>query len=200
VPEAQPAEWRDAFRLLFETSVTAVAILDERRRLVDMNPAGLRLLCRTAAPIAGEPAAEAIAHAERGRSEADWRKLLREGRLNGTRTLIRGDGREVEVSFAAVVETVAGGRRAIYTLTPAAPKPVEAENETETSAPALTAREAQVVRLIAGGLDTAEIAATLHVSPNTVRSHVRNAMSKLGARTRAQLVAQVLGGEEARTS
>ncbi len=59
----------------------------------------------------------------------------------------------------------------------------------------LTAREAQVVRLIAGGLDTSEIAGTLHVSPNTVRSHVRNAMSKLSARTRAQLVAEVLGGD-----
>jgi DNA-binding CsgD family transcriptional regulator len=100
--------------------------------------------------------------------------------------------------FAAVVESVDGGRRAIYTLTPAGAKPVEGEPELEMYSASLTAREAQVVRLIAGGLDTSEIATTLHVSPNTVRSHVRNAMSKLSARTRAQLVAQVLGGEEAR--
>jgi PAS domain S-box-containing protein len=192
VPAAEPAGWQAAFRLLFETSVTPVAILDERRRLVDMNPAGLRLLCQTAAPATGEPAAEAIALPERERSEADWHQLLRDGRLNGTRTLIRGDGGEVEVVFAAVVESIAGGRRAIYTLTPAGPEPVQAEAELQMSAASLTTREAQVVRLIAGGLDTSEIAVTLHVSPNTVRSHVRNAMSKLGARTRAQLVAQVL--------
>ena len=188
----QLAEWKGAFRLLFEKSTTPVAILDERRRLVDMNPAGLSLLCQTAAPVAGEPAEQAITPLERERSEADWRQLLREGRVSGTRTLVRSDGSEVEVAFAAVVESVAAGRRAIYTLTPTPP-----EAELEMCSASLTAREAQVVRLIAGGLDTSEIAATLLVSPNTVRSHVRNAMSKLGARTRAQLVAQVLAGEEA---
>jgi PAS domain S-box-containing protein len=197
VPAAEPAGWQAAFRLLFETSVTPVAILDERRRLVDMNPAGLKLLCQTAAPAAGEHAGDVIAAPERARSEADWRQLLRDGRLTGTRTLIRADGVEVAVVFAAVVESVAGGRRAIYTLTPAGAKAVEGETELEMRSASLTTREGQVVRLIAGGLDTSEIAATLHVSPNTVRSHVRNAMSKLSARTRAQLVAEVLGGEVA---
>jgi DNA-binding CsgD family transcriptional regulator len=33
----------------------------------------------------------------------------------------------------------------------------------------------------------------LHISPDTVRTHVRNAMTKMGARSRAQLVAKVLG-------
>ncbi len=198
VPAARPAAWQAAFRLLFETGVTPVAILDERRRLVDINSAALRLLCQTAVPAAGELAEEAVAPPERERSQADWRQLLRDGSLSGTRTLIRADGGEVEVVFAAVVESVDGGRRAIYTLTPAGAKPVEGEPELEMYSASLTTREAQVVRLIAGGLDTSEIATTLHVSPNTVRSHVRNAMSKLSARTRAQLVAQVLGGEEAR--
>jgi len=198
VPASKPAEWHAAFRLLFDTSTTPVAILDERRRLLDMNPAGLRLLCQTAAAPTGEPAAEAIAPPERERSEADWHQLLRDGRLSGTRTLIRADGAQVAVMFAAVVESVAGGRRAIYALTPAGAKPVGLGGQDGHGADALTAREAQVVQLIAGGLDTSEIAASLLVSPNTVRSHVRNAMSKLGARTRAQLVARVLGGEDGR--
>jgi PAS domain S-box-containing protein len=197
-PASEPAGWQAAFRLLFDTSVTPVAILDGSRRLLDMNPAGLRLLCLTATPLAGERAEGAIARPERERSEADWRQLLRQGSLSGTRTLIRADGAELKVMFAAVVESVAGARRAIYTFAPADGEPVEAEAEAGLCSDALTAREAQVVQLIAGGLDTSEIAATLLVSPNTVRSHVRNAMSKLGARTRAQLVAQVLGGEEAR--
>ncbi len=53
----------------------------------------------------------------------------------------------------------------------------------------LTHREREVVTLIALGHETAEIGRELHISPETVRTHVRNAMSKLGARTRAQLVA-----------
>ena len=38
-----------------------------------------------------------------------------------------------------------------------------------------------------------EIAAELHISHDTVRTHVRNAMEKTGARSRAHLVAKVLG-------
>src|SRR5437660_7013479 len=105
-PVALPAGWQSAFQLLFETNVTPVAILDERRRLLDLNPAGLRLLCQTAAPLPGRHAEEAVAAPERERSEADWRQLLRDGRLNGTRTLIRAGGGEVRVVFAAVVEMV----------------------------------------------------------------------------------------------
>jgi DNA-binding CsgD family transcriptional regulator len=54
-----------------------------------------------------------------------------------------------------------------------------------------------VVTLIALGHDTSQIADGLLVSPETVRTHVRNAMSKLGARTRAQLVAIALSTGEA---
>jgi DNA-binding NarL/FixJ family response regulator len=60
----------------------------------------------------------------------------------------------------------------------------------------LTERESEVVTLIAMGLDTGDIAAELHISPETVRTHVRNAMGKLGVHTRAQLVATVLCGEQ----
>jgi DNA-binding NarL/FixJ family response regulator len=48
------------------------------------------------------------------------------------------------------------------------------------------------VTLIAMGRETSQIAQELHVSPETVRTHVRNAMAKLGAHTRAQLVATAL--------
>jgi len=191
-PAAGPAEWHAAFRLLFETSATPAAILDEQRRLLDLNDAAQRMLGQCADDPAGEQVQEAVAAAERERSEADWRQLLREGQMSGTRTLVRADASEVPVVFAAVVESVAGGRRAVYTLTPSVEAPVL---DGELCVASLTNREAQVVRLIAEGLDTSDIAAALHVSPNTVRSHVRNAMSKRSARTRAQLVAQVLGGE-----
>jgi DNA-binding CsgD family transcriptional regulator len=56
----------------------------------------------------------------------------------------------------------------------------------------LTPREREVVRLVALGHNTAAIAARLYVSPHTVRSHVRNAMSKTDTQTRAQLVAVTL--------
>ena len=52
----------------------------------------------------------------------------------------------------------------------------------------LTAREREVVALVAEGLSNEEIAARWYVSQATVRTHVSRAMTKLAARDRAQLV------------
>jgi DNA-binding NarL/FixJ family response regulator len=52
----------------------------------------------------------------------------------------------------------------------------------------LTEREREVMALVATGLSNAEIAQSLTISPATAKTHVSRAMTKLGARDRAQLV------------
>ena len=52
----------------------------------------------------------------------------------------------------------------------------------------LTDRERQVVALVADGMSNTEIARQLTLSPLTVKTHVNHAMTKFGARDRAQLV------------
>ena len=51
-----------------------------------------------------------------------------------------------------------------------------------------TEREREVLILVAAGLSNDEIAEHLVVSPATAKTHVNRAMTKLGARDRAQLV------------
>ena len=61
-----------------------------------------------------------------------------------------------------------------------------AEHATDDS---LTSRETDVLRLIAGGNANKEIAARLSLTEETVKSHVRNIMAKLGANDRTHAVA-----------
>jgi DNA-binding CsgD family transcriptional regulator len=53
----------------------------------------------------------------------------------------------------------------------------------------LTGRELEVLQLIADGLDNKEMAARLHVSENTVKTHVRHLCRKLRAHGRSHAVA-----------
>jgi DNA-binding NarL/FixJ family response regulator len=53
---------------------------------------------------------------------------------------------------------------------------------------ALTEREREVVGLVGRGMSNEQIATQLVLSPSTVKTHVNRAMSKVGARDRAQLV------------
>ena len=50
----------------------------------------------------------------------------------------------------------------------------------------LSARELEVLRLVAGGRDNAEIAAELFISPSTAKSHVSHILEKLSSQNRLQ--------------
>jgi DNA-binding NarL/FixJ family response regulator len=56
----------------------------------------------------------------------------------------------------------------------------------------LTVREREVLGRLAEGLSVEEIAADLVLSTETIRTHVRNAMGKLGTRTRAHAIVVAL--------
>jgi DNA-binding NarL/FixJ family response regulator len=98
------------------------------------------------------------------------------------------------VEIAAALRTAAAGqstfdatvsRKLVAALTrtaqPIPPGPVG-------SLDGLTGREIEVLRLMAEGLNNAEIATRLFIGQTTVKTHINNAFAKIGARNRAEAV------------
>jgi two-component system NarL family response regulator len=63
-----------------------------------------------------------------------------------------------------------------------------AEEKQQFPAPALTARELEVLKLVAKGMSNREIADELYISENTVKNHVRNILEKLHLHSRMEAV------------
>ncbi len=95
--------------------------------------------------------------------------------------------------FLALLSGVAKGEAAISPLL--ATKIIEEfsrqmkEAVTPPSVSELTEREMDVLKLVTDGAINKEIAATLYVTENTVKYHLRNIMEKLHLRNRAQVAA-----------
>jgi DNA-binding NarL/FixJ family response regulator len=73
-------------------------------------------------------------------------------------------------------------------VTQFAHRPAAAPADGGTRLAALTAREREVVRLVASGLSNEDIARELVISPLTAKTHITRAIAKLGVRDRVQLV------------
>jgi DNA-binding NarL/FixJ family response regulator len=81
-------------------------------------------------------------------------------------------------------------RRLLERLSEPEPQPAEGPGEPPDG---LTARETEVLLLIAEGLTNQEIARALHVSTATVKTHINNLFAKTGLKDRAQAVRYAYG-------
>jgi DNA-binding NarL/FixJ family response regulator len=82
---------------------------------------------------------------------------------------------------AAISATVAG-----FAVT--VPRPPSGPEESIPGSEHLTAREVEVLRLMARGHRNKQLAAALNISEHTAKFHVSSVMAKLGARTRTEAV------------
>jgi DNA-binding NarL/FixJ family response regulator len=109
--------------------------------------------------------------------------------LQAVRVVAGGEALLAPAVTRAVIEAfvTTSPRRAAAAGPPTPGSPVAAGGTTPP-VDLLTEREREVVRLVACGLSNDEIAQKLVVSPLTAKTHVSRALTKLGARDRAQLV------------
>jgi len=191
---ASATGWPALFRDAFKRSLNPMALTDANRVLIDVNPAFLKLLERCRDDLIGRPLWELVEHGPLASPE-QWRQALSRDEFTGTANLLRAGGETVAVQFAGYPETVTGRKLVLFVALAASrwggqfrrPLP-SGDRRTQ-----LSDRELEVIRLIAHGASGPEIADELGISHNTVRTHAANAMDRLGARSRAHLVAKVLG-------
>jgi PAS domain S-box-containing protein len=185
--------WTALFWAAFKRSRTAMVLLDDHRRHVEVNGAYIALLGYPRDALIGRPIYEFVPEGPLI-SDRAWRAELHKRHFTGLVELLCHDGRGVRVEFAAHPERVTGERLVLFVAMRTARGVRRLSNhDTGASVTAgLTSRECQVTELIALGLSGTEIADELHISHATVRTHVLNSMKKVGARSRAQLVAKVM--------
>ena len=191
---APPDGWSTLFNAAFKSSQNAMVLVDGRRRIVDANTAYLRLLGSSRAAVIGKPIYEFVVGGP-VISPEEWAKALGVGHFTGETDLVCADGRQVSVQWGAESEIATGRRLILFVALSTARwgrrfrRPISPEPEPGT----LSERERQIVALVASGRTGPEIADELSIAHDTVRTHVRNAMVKVGARSRAHLVAKALG-------
>jgi DNA-binding CsgD family transcriptional regulator len=77
---------------------------------------------------------------------------------------------------------------------------IAAQNRSKSGWESLTHAELRVVNAIREGATNREAAAQLHLSPNTVKAHVRNAFAKLGINSRSELSEPIDDADQVRAA
>ena len=186
--------WSALFTTAFKQSKNPMALVDDDRRHVDVNPAYLRLLGQPRERVVGAHLWDFVAGGPQ-LTDAQWAAALAAHRVHGEAEMICADGSHIGVQWAGATEVATGQRLVLFVALSTSRwgasfrRSVSIDHEPRK----LSQRELEIVRLIARGESGPEIAAELHIAHDTVRTHVRNAMKKVGARSRAHLVAKVLG-------
>jgi PAS domain S-box-containing protein len=186
--------WAALFRSAFVESRNAMVLVDDRRCVIDGNGAYLRLIGRPRDEVIGRPVHRFLAGGP-VLSDREFASLLAARRVTGEAELIGADGVRTGVQWAASTELITGRRLVLIVVlgTSRSGPWFRREPAADSVRGALTPREREVVGLIASGGTAREIAGELQIAHDTVRAHARNASAKLGARSRAHLVAVALG-------
>ena len=187
-------EWGRLFKAAFTQSRNPMALLDEHRCHVEVNGAYVSLLGYRKRELLGHPVYEFIVGGPQ-MTEQEWRTQMDQGSFSRQSEMRCSDGHTVSVQWSATTERVTGRRFVLFVALSTSRWGAHPRRQRSgpLSALPLTGRELEVVRLIALGSTGPEIADELQIANDTVRAHARNAMLKSGARSRAHLVAKVLG-------
>src|SRR5690242_15028608 len=100
-------DWSTLFWAAFRDSRNAMALVDEQRRIVDVNGAYLRLSGYEREELIGSPLYRFIEGGPRF-TPREWATVLGRKRFSGDATMVRADGERTIVQWGATTEDVTG--------------------------------------------------------------------------------------------
>jgi PAS domain S-box-containing protein len=146
-----------------------------------VNPAAKRLV----GDVRGRQFTSVVAPEDNRRArEAFARKIFgKELVTDADVVLVDADGERQSVEISSVALTEGGRVVGVFGQI------VQTDLPAREPHPHLTSRQSEVLRLLEHGHSTKQIASELHLSPETVRNHVRHVLRALGVNSRLQAVA-----------
>jgi PAS domain S-box-containing protein len=181
------------FAAAFGQSKNAMVLVDTDRGLVEVNGGFVRLVGYERKALIGQPVYRFMADGP-VLTTAEWRAALKAGHCAGTAEVLCADGGRVGVQWAGTSEVVTGRQLTLVVVLSTSRWGAHFRRSAGIGeSRVLSGREREVVRLVALGYTGPEIADQLQIAHDTVRTHARNAMVKVDARSRAHLVAKALG-------
>jgi DNA-binding CsgD family transcriptional regulator len=183
-----PDTERGAVWQFMDSAPVALMAADDRRQIQRVNERWCDLTGYEADAAVQMRLDDLLAPESRPGIEMRWSDLLGTGLATARIVILRPDHVRVAIRYGAFANVLGGIHVGACFAEPGqdsrALRPARARRAGQ-----LTRREQESLRLVAMGMTTSAAAEQLGISPETVRTHVRNAMNKLGARTRAQAIA-----------
>jgi DNA-binding CsgD family transcriptional regulator len=179
---------RNVLWTFIDTAPVPVLAADDERQILRVNSRWCDLTGYEADTVTAMRIDDILAPESRPGIEMRWTDLVGTGLATARVVLLRPDHVRIALRYGAFANVIAGVHVGAYLPEPGqegrSMRPARARRAGQ-----LTRREQESLRLVAMGMTTHAAAEQLGISPETVRTHVRNAMNKLGARTRAQAIA-----------
>lgn len=178
----------ELFQAVFEHAPAALLVADDRRYYLYGNRLARSFLGMSREALVGKRVDDLATPATQRQLEGIWEKFLARGTMSGIVPIRLTNGLQRNILLRARAH-VRPGRHLISFHIARPDRRAGLKLDSPGPAEPLTFRERELLTLLARGSTAQGIADAATLSADTVRTHIRNAMRKLGARTRAEAVA-----------
>jgi PAS domain S-box-containing protein len=180
-------------RRIFEHSPVPTMMVDSERRYVEANRAARLWSRRSLEEMRTYTMDDLTPPGQREVIARMWARLLETGCAVGRYQGAKTDGGPIDVVYCALAEVLPGRHVVVFAPAdwPEDELSVIEEDGSDPSA-SLTPREIEVLALAADGAGIPQLAEELALSPETVKTHLKNIYAKLGVHNRTGAVTRAV--------